>query len=619
MSKEYNKLAADILAAVGGKGNVMSLRHCLTRLRFILKDEKIAKDNVLKNMDGVATVVKSAGEYMVVIGEHVHSVFEEICAHMGIDGSDRSEVVISKKKKNVVQIVLDVITAAVTPTVNLMSACGILKGILVLLGALGLSNTSAVYQLFNAAGDCFFLFVPIILGYNVARKLSIDPMFGLILATALCYPKIQGVDLDFFGYVVNVSYTGTFLPIIFGVAVAAPIYKFLDKHISKMVKGFMVPLITLFIVFPLTFLVVGPVANMIGIGINKAMTIIISFSPILAGVLLGGLWQVMVLFGIQGVIAMAALMELMSGIPSSLVAITRAPGWAVLGVLLAICLRTKDKNLKSISLPAAFSALFGITEPAIYGVLLSHIKAFVLTCIGAAAGGLVVGLFDMKMYTYAGMGFVGLLGFLNPNGPTNYLGIVLVVAVPLIVGFVLTFLFFKDETPAVEVAPAPAAAPQTTVKATLNRRFNLASPLSGQAKPLSECSDEAFSGEALGKGCVIIPADGQVFSPCDGEVHKLFPTNHALGLVTPDGVEVLIHIGMDTINLKGKYFTPHVKQGDKVTKGQRLITFDKAAIEAAGYKTETPVVITNTDDYLDVVVSAEETVQVGTNLLAVLM
>lgn len=619
MSKEYVNLAADILAAVGGKKNVMSLRHCVTRLRFVLKDEKIAKDDVLKNMDGVATVVKSAGEYMVVIGEHVHSVFEEVCAHLGVDGTSINEIVIAKKKKSILERVLGVVMGAMGPTLNIMCACGILKGALVILSMLGLSMDSGVYQLVNAAGDCFFYFMPLLLGYNVARKLEIDPVFGFILAAALCYPNIQGVDLNVFGYVVNATYTGSFLPAVFGIAVAAPIYKFFDKRIPKMVKGFVVPLLTLLIAYPLTFLVVGPVANLVGVGINAILTAAIAISPILAGLLLGGAWQTMVLFGVHGIPMMFAFMDLMAGNPSTVLPLTFGASWAVCGTVLAVCLRTKDEKLKGVALPAFASTIFGITEPAVYGVLLPNIKTFVIASIGAGVGGLLCGLFNLIQYSYTGMGIVGILAFMNPNGPTNFLGVALVILVPLIVGFVLTFILFKDKTPEEPVQTAPAAPKEKPAPKALNKRVNLSAPISGEVKALSACSDEAFSSEALGKGCVICPAEGKVVAPCDGEVRNLFSTLHAVGLVTADGMEILIHIGMDTVRLDGKHFTAHVAQGDKVTKGQLLISFDKEAIEAEGYKTETPVVITNTDDYLDVVATAEGTVAAGADVLAILM
>lgn len=617
MSKEYNKLAGDILKAVGGKENVATLRHCVTRLRFVLKDEKLAKDDEIKKMKGVATVVKSAGEYMVVIGEHVHSVFEEVCAHMGVDGKDRSEVTIAQKKKNPLEQVLALIMGAMGPTLNLMCACGIIKGLLVLLLIAGLPSDSGIYQLLNAAGDCFFYFMPLLMGYNLARKLEFDPVFGFILAAAMCYPNVQGVDLNFFGYTVNATYTGTFLPVIFGVAVAAPIYKFFDKRIPKIVKGFVVPLLALVVAYPLTFLVVGPIANLVGTGINVALTAIVSISPALAGLLMGGFWQVMVLFGVHGIPMMFAFFDVLAGNPSQILSLVSGVCWAVCGTVLAVYLRTKDNELKGVALPALISAIFGVTEPSVYGVLLPNIKTFVYTCIGGAASGLIAGLFHVLTYSYTGMGFLGILGLMNPDGPTNFLAIALMIVVPFVIAFALSFVLFRDKVP--EVADAPAPAPAKPAREPLNKRVILSAPVTGEAKPLSACTDAAFSEETLGKGCVIVPTEGKLVAPCDGKVCRLFSTKHAVGLETADGVEILIHIGMDTVSLKGQHFETHVSEGDTVKKGQLLITFDKAAIEKAGFITETPMVITNTDDYLDVVQMVEGPVQSGTDVLAVLM
>lgn len=521
MSKEYNKLAGDILAAVGGKKNIVSLRHCVTRLRFVLKDEKIAKDDVLKNMDGVATVVKSSGEYMVVIGEHVHNVFEEVCANLGIDGKDRNQIVLAEKKKNPLQKVLGLVMGALGPTLDLMCACGTLKGLLVLLGMVGLSSESGIYQLINAAGDCFFYFMPLLLGYNIARKLEIDPVFGFILAAAMCYPTLQGTELTFFGQTISATYTTTFLPAVFGVAVAAPIYKFFDRHIPKIVKGFVVPLLTLIIAFPLTFIVVGPLANLIGVGINSVLTSIVTFSPALAGLLMGGLWQVLVLFGVHGTVSMFAFFDLLAGNPSQILALCVGAGFAVCGSVLAVYLRTKNKELKGVALPAFASSIFGVTEPSVYGVLLPNLRAFVATCIGGAVGGLIAGLLSMKVFAYTGLGIVGLLGLIDPSGNTNFLGMALIVSLSFAISFILTFVFFRDKEPEATEAPTPTPEPQKPARQSLNKRVDLASPLSGEVKPLSACVDEAFSGEALGKGCVVLPAEGKVVAPCDCEVRKL--------------------------------------------------------------------------------------------------
>lgn len=629
MAQTYAKLAADIVKAVGGRENVESIRHCVTRLRFTLKDEKKAQDDTLKRMDGVVTVVKAAGEYMVVIGEHVHQVFVEVCRELGVEPSDGSKITLQQKKMGPLAYVLDIIMSAMGPTLNLLCACGIIKGILAIMGFAGVPTTDGIYMLMNAAGDCFFYFMPLLLAYNIAKKLSIDPVFGFILAAAMCYPDINGVDINLFGHVINATYTGTFLPVVFGVAIAAPLYKLLDKHLPKLVKGFFTPLLTLLVAFPLTFVVVGPVANMIGVGINWLTNTIIGISPIIGGTIMGGIWQILVLFGVHGIPIMFAFMDLMQGNSNQLIAFTASGCFAQIGVVLAIIIKTKNARLRDIALPSFVSGIFGVTEPAIYGVTLPRLKMFVLSCIGAAVGGLTIGLFNLTMYTYAGMGIFGLLGMLNPAGP-NFLGVLLAAIVPFVVGLALALAIYRDEdypeanatlgeSELEPVAKPSSPEPAKPIDPTMiKQRIAVSSPMAGEVKPLSACSDEAFSGEAMGKGCLIAPSAGEVVAPCDGTVRVLFPTLHAIGLTTPDGCEIMIHIGMDTVRLEGKHFTAHVSQGDAVTKGQPLVSFDKDAIEAAGYRTETPVIITNTDDYLDVVSLADGTVAAGDDLLVVL-
>lgn len=609
--EKYNSLAKDIIAHVGGKENITGLRHCVTRLRFNLVDESKADDAYLKNLDGVITIMKAMGQYMVVIGEHVPYVYEEVCKEIGMNletATVASQE--NQKKKSIFQKVLDIVMSAMGPTLNLMCACGIVKGLLVLATMFGLSPESGIYILANAAGDCFFYFMPLLLGYNVAKKLEIDPVFGFILSAALCYPAIQGIDIDLFGYTVNATYTSTFLPAVFGIALAAPIYKFFNKIIPGSFKGFLTPLLTLAITFPLTFIVVGPFANLVGVWINTAITFLFDFSPIIAGTLLAGLWQVLVLFGVHGVITMFPFFELMQGHPTQLLAFTSAVSFAQIGVVLAIYLKTKDQKLKSVALPAFISGIFGVTEPAIYGVTLPRIKMFVISCIGGAIGGLIVALANITMYTYAGMGIIGLLGLLNPEG-AEILPIALMVIVPFILSFIAAFIMYKEDDSVNEQA-------STKTEFTKKQEELILSPMKGRVLPLSESKDEAFSSGALGKGVVILPEEGNVVAPFDGVVRTLFPTKHAIGIVSDDGCEVLIHIGIDTVRLEGEGFIAHVKQGDKVKAGQELITFDCEEITGKGYDISSPILVTNSDNYIDIVEMCEDHVNRDEKLLTVI-
>ena len=582
---KYSELATAVINNVGGKENVKSLRHCITRLRFVLKDESIANDEIIKSMKGTIGLVKAAGEYMVVIGEHVPEVYKEVCTQLGLPTSNvKAEV--SKEKKSFLDKALGVIRSGLGPTLNIMCASGVLKGILVILQMCGVPAESGICMLANAAGDAFFYCLPVIMGYNVAKDLEIDPFYGLILGASMIYPSIQNVDVSLLGFTVNTSYTSSFLPVLFGLLISAPIYKFLQKKLPSVVKGFMTPLITLSIAFPLTFVVIGPIAEVLSNGMNIAINFIFELSPLVGCTILGGIWQILVMFGIHSLIVMFAFYAVMAGNPSLMLASTWTVCFGIVGILLATFAKSRDQQVKSAALPAAVSAVFGVTEPGMYGIVVPRKVLLGISCIAGACAGLVVGVFNMKIYSYAGMGVIGLLSFLNPENP-QFFPIVLAVLVPLFVGFGLTTILYKDE--------------KSTVKEQLDEMHIVQMPVNGLVKNITESSDEAFSSEALGKGIVIFPENGEVAAPVSGMVKTLFPTKHAIGIVADDGTEVLLHIGVNTVNLQGKYFTTHIKQGDRVEAGDPLVSFDKQAIEKEGYSTEVLVTITNGSDYRDII------------------
>lgn len=591
---KYTELARDIIEKVGGKENVTDLKHCVTRLRFTLKDESEADDEALKNMKGVVTVVKAMGQYMVVIGEHVADVFDEVCLQLGMKGN-AVQTDASQEKKSILDRVLGVVMSGMVPILNLLCACGIIKGMTVLTALFGLSADSGVYALLNAAGDCLFYCLPMVLGFNIAKKFAIDPFFGLLLGAALTYPTLQGVDLDFFGYTVNVTYTSSFLPVLFGLCFAVPLYKWLNKHLHKLLKGFLTPMITLLVAFPLTFLVIGPFANAVGNGINFLLNFIFGISPVIGGVVLGGLWQILVMFGVHGIPVMFAFYDLLAGNPSAVLAMVGGASFAVCGTLAAVIVRSRSDELRSAGGPALVSAFLGVTEPAMYGIIIPRKQLLASTCIGGAAGGLMVGLLGLKMFTYSGLGIIGTLGLLDPANP-NILGIVVNVIVPSVVSFLVTMVMYKEKDGGEKTEEKKAPEEKEGKKAITIRM-----PADGTVHPMTDSADEVFAGQTLGRGCLIIPENGMVYAPVSGTVSTLFPTKHAIGIESDDGVEVLIHIGINTVSLEGKYFEAKVSQGEKVRGGQPLVSFDKEAIEKAGYLTEIPLVITNTQDYLDVV------------------
>lgn len=587
---KYDLLAKDIIKKVGGKDNIISLVHCVTRLRFNLKDESLADDEALKQMEGVITVMHSSGQYQVVIGNHVPQVFTDVCRLANIS----SETATEKKKMSFREKSLDLISGIMMPAIGILCACGMLKGLNSILLYLGLySDADGIYILLNAIGDSIFFFFPVVIGFNTAKKLDMNPFLGLIIGAALCYPTINGTDVPLFGHMINVTYTSTLLPVILIVALAKPLESFFNRVIPDMVKTFITPMLLLLIALPVGFVVIGPIANLISNGISQGVLSIYKLSPIFAGFLVGGLWQVMIVFGVHIVLVVLCITNIISGTPDPILAFTTFVTFTTTGMIFAMWLKTKDKTLKQIALPAWISGFFGVTEPAIYGILLPRMKHFVLSCLCGAVAGAATAALGLKYHTMAGMGLFEIPALLDPTQPGKSLVHALIAAaISLIVGFAVTFITFKDE------------APSETKEGELSdkcRKEVIACPLSGTVMALDQVKDAAFANGTLGQGMAVSPTEGKVTAPFDGTVMMLFPTRHAVGLMSDNGCEVIIHIGMDTVQLNGKYFEAHVNEGDKVKKGDLLITFDKDAIEREGYSLDTPVLVTNTKDYMEVV------------------
>lgn len=591
--KNYEELARNIILYVGGKENINSFRHCITRVRFRLRDESIAKDDKLNDMDGIISVVKSGGEYMLVIGNEVKDVYDAICKELGESNLKISEDVEETKKQNPVMKVLNIIMGAVMPALNLICAGGVLKGILALAGMIGLSSQSGVYILLNAMGDAVFYFLPLFLGYNMAKNRGEDGLLGLLIGAILVYPTINGVDINLFGYVVNATYTSSFLPVILIVALAVPIARFLRKRLPAVVSGFLVPTITLLIVVPLGFAFVGPFANFVGEGMNTLIMSLMNVSSILGGVVFAGLYQVMVLFGVHSALTSFSFMNVLSGNPDPIMALGCYCSFAQIGVVLAVYLKTKDKKLKGIALPAFISGIFGVTEPAIYGVTLPRIKMFVISCIGAAIGGAYIMANGILMYQFTGLGIVTFLGMLNPQA-TNLVPVILSAVIPFAASFVMAFIVYKEDKV------------EETEK-EIDGNLVIESPVPGKVIPLSEVCDETFASGMLGKGFAVEPEEeGKVYAPFDGTCEMIFDTLHAVALKSNTGVQLLIHVGINTVNLEGKPFTAHVKNGDSIKKGQLLLEFDKKMIQDAGLSCQTPVIVANEAELTEVTVQDDK-------------
>lgn len=630
---KYHELAEKIVANVGGKENINSLTHCITRLRFKLKDESNANDDILKNMDGVVTVMKSGGQYQVVIGNHVPAVYEEVVSIAGLSGDTEEE----SSGGSIFNRLIDILSGCFQPFLGALAAAGMVKGFNALLVFLKLySNTSGTYTMLNGIGDAIFYFMPVILGYTSAKKFKLHPMVGIVIGSALCYPAVQGSALQavfestagagaaapysllglpaydtFLGIPwVGGSYTSSVVPVIFIIAFAAQIQKLFKKIIPEVVQTFLVPFFVLLIALPIGFLVIGPIISILTDLLSSGFQGLMSFSPALYGLILGFFWQVLVIFGLHWSVVPLAIMQITQEGFSQVLTASFAASFAQTAVVAAMFFKLKDKKIKALCPPAIISGIFGVTEPAIYGITLPKKKPFIFSMVGAAAGGLYLMLNQVTSYTMGGLGIFGILNFINEEDASGVVNGAIGIIIAVVVAFILTFFFWKDDVVEEEI--------EIEIPKVMNKDI-ITSPVKGTVASLSTSKDDAFSSGALGKGVVISPENGKVVAPFDGTVMTVFPTKHAIGLISDNGMELLIHIGLDTVQLEGKYFETFVKQGDKVTRGQTLVTFDKEAIEAAGFSTEIPVIITNSDDYLDILEPQQKEINLNDDLITALI
>jgi PTS system beta-glucosides-specific IIC component len=622
MASKYDGLSRIILQNVGGKDNITSLTHCVTRLRFKLKDESKANTDILKSTDGVVTVIQSGGQYMVVIGNHVPDVYASVVAvgHLEhLAAAPEGEEGGAPEKTNLFNAFVNTVTGVFTPFLGVLCACGIIKGVLALLAALGvLDGAGGTYNILYSLGDAAFYFLPVILGLTAAKRFKLPEMEGLIIGLSLVYPYVlsgSGMDISNIFKIPVVmpaagDYTSSVLPVICAVAFAAWFERQYKKFIPDAIKLFAVPLITCTVTVCLTFWVIGPVTSVVSNMLSAGFTAVNNFSPILMGLLVGFFWQILVMFGLHWALVPMAMINMTNG-GDMILAAMLGTTFAQTGAVLGIMLKTKDKKIKSMAPPAIISGLAGVTEPAIYGITLPKKAPFFRTCAIASIAGAIICASGTLIYSMAGMGVFAYPGLINPaTGDTKGMVFAIIVTLlSLVAGFISELIFYKDDTAQKNTVAAPKAGGSAK---------EIAAPIQGKILPLSEITDEAFSSEAMGKGIAIEPSEGKVYAPADGEVTTFFPTGHAIGLTASNGAEILIHVGMDTVEMKGDGFTPKVNQGDMVKCGDLLLEFDIEKIKAAGHPTATPIVITNSDDFADVLPIGEGEAQVGDKLIQLL-
>lgn len=632
----YEELSKEIIANVGGKKNIQSVVHCTTRLRFKLKDNSKANEEQMKQTDGVITVVKSGGQFQVVIGNEVADVYDTLTKVGGFSNEeqvpDNDE---TQEDMNLLDRFIDLVSGIFTPILGPLCAAGMIKGFDAMFAAFGwISAESGTYRILYAIGDGFFYFLPIMLGISAAKKFKVDQYIGAAIGAALVYPDIVNimnskdtlyslfsdtffqspVHITFLKMpVIMMNYTSSVIPILLAVWFASKVQKIAKKYIPTVVKTFLVPFVILLVTIPVTFLVIGPIATWLSTGISSAVVASYNFSPILAGILIGALWQILVIFGLHWGLVAVMMANIASQGFDTLVVLSLAASFAQIGVVLGIIMQTKEQKTRGVAISAFVAGIFGVTEPAIYGVTLPRERPFVLSCIASAIGGGMIGFFGTKLYMQAGMGIFAIPGAIGKAGfDSSVIGLIITMGVAVVLGLVLQLLFGKksvDMEPVTQAVPANGVVNDSTTTASYdlsqaevkyNQPETLVAPLSGEIIPLSEVKDEVFSSGSMGKGVAIKPNNGQITAPVNGTVAMVFPTSHAIGLNSDQGAEILLHIGMDTVELSGKGFKTLVEKGQKVQAGQPLIEFDVAAITAAGYELTTPMIVTNSTKYHEV-------------------
>lgn len=597
MSAKDKQLAQKIVELIGGKENVNDAWHCQTRLRFKLVDESKAETEKIKELAGVINVLSKGGVYQIVIGPNVADVFEELEPLLDLNqGSEQ------KEKTNIGAKIIDFVSGVFQPIIPALSGAGMVKAVLALLVVFKAVNVkSATYQLLNMLGDTIFYFLPVFLAFTEARKLKCNQIIAAAVATVLVNPTwlsfvTAGKPVNLFNVIPFhlVNYAYSVIPIILIVFVQSYIEHFLNKLIPKAVELVFVPMLTLLIMGILALSVLGPIGDILGGYLSQFFTYLSVNASWAPALLVGGLLPVMVMFGLHNGIAPLGVMQMATKGYDSIF----GPGCVVSNMCsataaLVVALRTRDQKTKELGFSSSITAYMGITEPALYGINLPKRYPLIAAMIGGAFGGLYAGLTHTHRFATGSSGLPAVLLYIGDNTLRYLINILIAMVIGVVITAVLTYLlslkYEINDKKKVQLATEPQVV-----------YAEISSPVKGELLPLSQSDDEAFASQAMGKGFVVKPSEGKVYAPVDGKVVSLFSTKHAIGILGDNGAEILIHIGIDTVDLKGKYFTAHVKQGQKVTKGQLLIEFDRSKITASGYNDEVMVIITNTNSYQNV-------------------
>lgn len=623
--RDYSKLAADIIKEVGGKDNISNVARCATRLRLVLKETPKGAKETIGAMPGVITVVENGGQFQIVIGTHVGDVYDVVANLLNLSDEGDTE----GSKGTVLNRIIATMSAVFAPFIYVLAAAGILQGCLILITLAWpeFANTGT-YEMLSFLSWTPFTYLPVFIAITAARHFKTNIYIAVVCCCALVNPSwgdmaariADGETIRFLGMkLAETTYTSSVLPPLFLVWILSYVEKFVKKHLPDVVKSLFTPLICMVVMVPLTILLIGPLSTLFANGVADGYNFLAETLPVLAGIIVGGFWQVFVIFGVHWGITPVVLSNFDRFGQDSFQAFQTVAVIAQVGAAIGVMIKTKSKELKNVSLSAGITGIFGITEPTLYGVTLRLKKPFICACISGAIGAVVVSLFHSYYYVYAGLpGFLTLVNAIDPSG-ANSMSLIGEIAGVLVgfVGAIILVQIIGFDDPVDTVKTDDKISVDKNTGDMIAKGVTIKAPIAGKVVPLSKVPDEVFSQGVLGEGCAIEPSDNKVYAPFNGTIVSIFDTHHAFGLESEEGVEVLIHVGLDTVNLEGKYFTPHKQVGDTVAAGDLLLEFDADKIKEAGYQLVTPVIITN-----DAKVESMETeieVKSGDTLIAAAM
>ncbi|EGO2591105.1 beta-glucoside-specific PTS transporter subunit IIABC [Enterococcus faecalis] len=616
---DYQAIAKEILKDVGGKDNIVDVTHCYTRLRFVLKDTKQANKEALLQTEGIISVVESGGQYQVVLGNkvaHVYNALEPLLAQQLTTKTS------TKEKNSLGNRILNTVAAIFTPVVPAIAASGMLKGILAI-AVMVANNFYQVdlkplntYIILSAASDALFYFMPVILGYSAAKVFKTNEYIAMVIGATLCYPTIVSLMTEesavtLFGlHVTKANYVSTVIPIILAIFMLAYVQRFLEKVIPEVLKIIMVPTLSLLLMIPATLLLFGPIGIYLGDGVNWLYYYIMNFSPILLGGFIGGIWCVLVIFGAHRGLVPIGINDVARTGRQNLLAFAGAANFSQAGAAFGVFVRTKNKDLKAVAASATVTALFGITEPAIYGANLRLKKPMIYAVASGAAGGALMGWGGSYGTAFANQGLLTIPVYAEA-GTKAFICYLLGCGIAFFGAFLLTIFLGFNDLPLDESRQEPSLKTETE---TVKEKQRIQAPVQGQLVSLDQINDEVFASQQMGKTLAIYPTEEQIVSPGNGQVTALYPTHHAIGLKLDNGAEILLHIGINTVELKGRGFETFVKVGERVRLGQKLLSFDKQIIQAAGYDPTVLVIVTNTAEMAVIETTKQTEITPQTNL-----